>query len=137
MRLYLLLIAASVLASAQSPAETAARLPLEAYIRGHATGNPAEMDRAFHPNAHIQGTRADGAFVDWSLADYKRGFNGSPAPDEAQRKRSIDFLEIRGNTAIARLTLDYPSAVFTDYFLLMSLNGEWRIMNKIFHVQLK
>lgn len=137
MRLPLAILAFLTMALAQSPADSAARLPLEAYLRGHATANPTEMDRAFHPSARIQGLRLDGNFADWSLSDYKRGFTGTPAPDESQRKRSIDFLEVRGNTAIARVTLDYPTAVFTDYFLLMSLNGEWRIMNKIFHVQRK
>lgn len=117
--------------------EAAAREPLEAYLRGHAMASAEEMDRAFHPQARIQGVRADGSFADWSLEEYKKGFTGKRAPDEDKRKRSIDFIDIRGDAAVARVTLDYPAARFTDYFLLLRRDGRWVIMNKVFHVQKK
>jgi hypothetical protein len=134
---YLLLALAITLFASDADQQAAARLPIEAYLRGHATQNPAEMDRAFLPTARIQGVRLDGKYMDWSLEEYKRGFSGKPFPDEAQRKRTIDLIDIRGTAAIARATLDYPSAVFTDYFLLLLQNGEWRIANKVFSVRAK
>ena len=32
---------------------------------------------------------------------------------------------------MARVTLDYPSGVFTDYFVLLKVDGEWKIANKV------
>src|SRR5689334_20218195 len=61
------------------------RETIETYLRGHATGDPAYMRRAFLPTAHIEGIR-DGAFTSWGLDEYCALFNGQPAPDEATRQ---------------------------------------------------
>jgi hypothetical protein len=114
-----------------------ARAALEFYLRGHATGNPEFITQAFHPAARIQGYRLDGQFADWSLEEYRKGFRGTPAVDEAKRKRSIDMVEVQGSAGVARATLDYPNAVFTDYFLLMKHGDHWKIMNKVFSVRAK
>jgi hypothetical protein len=122
---------------AQAGEEAAARKPVEDYLQGHATGKAEHMDRAFHPGAHIQGHRLGGTFVDWTLEEYKKGFRGTPAEDEAQRKRTIDFVQVNGTAGIAKATLDYPAAIFTDYFVLLKHEGQWKIMNKVFAVQKK
>jgi hypothetical protein len=33
--------------------------------------------------------------------------------------------------------LDYPDAVLTDYMSLLKIDGEWKIVNKIFTVERK
>ena len=118
-------------AHAQQAAQDAAvRKPLEAYLRGHATGDGAHMRQAFLPSAHIEGIR-DGKFLSWTADEYIAGFKGKPAEDEAKRKRSIDQVDVTGNAAMARVTLDYPSGTFTDYFVLLKVDGEWKIANKV------
>jgi len=106
------------------------RMPLEAYLRGHATGDGAHMRQAFLPTAHIEGIR-DGKFLSWTADEYIAGFKGKPADDEAKRRRSIDAVDVNGNAAMARVTLDYPSGTFTDYFVLLKVDGEWKIANKV------
>ena len=110
--------------------QAAARKPLEAYIKGHATGDAAYMRQAFLQTAHIEGIR-DGKFLSWTADEYIAGFKGKPAEDEAKRKRSIDQVDVTGNAAMARVTLDYPSGTFTDYFVLLKVDGEWKIANKV------
>ena len=61
----------------------------------------------------------------------------SSAEDEAKRKRSIDQVDVTGNAAMARVTLDYPSGTFTDYFVLLKVDGEWKIANKVWTRQPK
>ena len=122
---------------AATPDETAeARKPLEAYLKGHASGDGAYMRQAFLPSAHIEGIR-DGKFLSWTAEEYIAGFKGKPPADEAQRKRSIDAVDVSGNAAMARVTLDYPSGTFTDYFVLLKLDGEWKIANKVWTRQPK
>lgn len=60
-------------------------------------------------------------------------FDGTPAPDEQQRVRSVDHVEVRGSVAIATMTLDHGAVVFTDMFVLMNGPAGWRIANKVYH----
>jgi hypothetical protein len=106
--------------------------PLRAYVRGHATGDPAHFRAAFLPTAHIEGMR-DGAFVSWRLDDYCALFDGQPAPDEPARSRRIDAVDAHGSVATASMTLWHGADTFTDVFLLVHVDGQWRIANKAYH----
>jgi hypothetical protein len=72
-----------------------------------------------------------------SFADYISGFSGKPAPDEANRKRSIEAIDVSGNAAVAKIILDYPTTRFVDYMSLLKINGDWKIVTKIFYAEPK
>jgi hypothetical protein len=114
----------------------AARIPLENYIKAHATGNPDYIRQAFFPAAKIMAFR-DGKLLNLSVEEFASRFEGKPAADESQRKRHIDSLNITGNAGAARIVLDYPQAVLTDYMSLLKVDGEWKIVNKVFHADPK
>ena len=135
----LLLLAALTIAApalAQEKDEAGARAAVNHYLAGHATGSPDEFRAAFHPKAMLYWNR-DGAFAERTSADYIAGASGKPAPDEAQRRRAIESLDVTGNAAMAKVVLDYPSVKFTDYLSLVKADGEWRVVNKIFNVERK
>ncbi|MFI0900649.1 nuclear transport factor 2 family protein [Streptomyces sp. NPDC020983] len=124
---------ADVAAAATAPApDEAVLVPLRAYARGHATGDPAHFRTAFLSTARVEGMR-DGAFVSWTLDDYCALFPGSPAPDEASRTRRVDAVDVHGSTATARMTLVHGPDRFTDVFLLVRTGGGWRIAGKTYH----
>jgi 3-hydroxyisobutyrate dehydrogenase len=104
--------------------------PLHAYAHGHATGDAQHFRRAFRPSAHIEGLH-DGAFRSWDLDTYCTMFDG-PAPDEADRRRIVDDLQVAGTVATARMTLLHGSVRFTDLFLLVREEGRWQIANKVY-----
>ena len=52
--------------------------------------------------------------------------------DEASRKRTIDRVEVAGTAAMAGATLVHGPTTFTDYFVLLKVNGEWKIANKVY-----
>ena len=132
-----LLAAASVPAAAQSAADEAAvRAAVDAYLHAHATGSAERLRPVFHPVANLFFVRAD-TLAQRSGAEYLAGFDGTPAADEAQRRRWISMVDVTGDAAIARVVLDYPTVTITDYFQLLRVNGEWRIVNKIFTSQAK
>lgn len=106
--------------------------PLTAYAEGHATGDPAHFRRAFWPTAHIEGIR-EGRFVSWGLDEYCGLFSGTPAADEVTRTRHLDRLDVVGTVAGAAMTLRHGADVFTDVFVLLEVDGEWRIANKVYH----
>jgi hypothetical protein len=123
-------------APAQNAEEAAARVPLENYLKGHATGDPEFFKKAFHPEAKLFWFR-DGKFGTRTSAEYIAGASGKPAADETQRKRWIESVNITGNTGVAKLVLDYPQVKFTDYMSLLKVDGEWKIINKTFYAEPK
>jgi hypothetical protein len=127
----LLATAFACVVNAQVSEKEAVRVPLENYIKGHSTGDGEYMKKAFHTEGNLIFIR-DGKITSRSFADYIAGFTGKPAADEAQRKRSIEGIDVVGNAASAKIVLDYPTAKLTDYMSLLKINGEWKIVNKIF-----
>ncbi len=101
--------------SAPAESETAAaRIPLENYIQAHATGNGDFIRKAFYTDAKIMAFR-EGKLLNLTVEEFASRFNGKPAPDEQQRKRRIDSLDLTGNAGVAKIVLDYPTATLTDY----------------------
>ncbi|MBX3563133.1 MAG: nuclear transport factor 2 family protein [Sphingomonas sp.] len=129
-----MLIAAPAFAQDQDIA--GARVAVEHYLAGHATGSPAEFTAAFHPKAMLYWNR-DGQLAERTSAEYIAGATGKPAADEAQRKRRIESLDVTGDAGMAKVVLEYPAVTFTDYLSLLRIDGEWKIINKIFHVERK
>ena len=115
-----------------STEEAAVREAVNHYLLGHATGDGAHFKVLFHPESKLFFIR-DGQFTQLTSADYIARAAGKPAADEAQRNRWISSVDITGTAAVARIVLDYPSATLTDYLSLLKINGEWKVVNKIFH----
>jgi hypothetical protein len=131
-----LLAPATLVAQAPSasadPEEAAIRRALDHYLAGHATGDSAHFRAAFHKVANLYFVRGDTVATRTGDA-YIASAGGKPAPDEAQRRRRIVSIDRTGDAAIAKIELDHPNALLTDYMALLKSGGEWRIVNKIFH----
>ncbi len=123
-------------ASAQDAEQAAVRAAVNHYLLGHSTGLGAHHSMVFHPVANLYWVDA-GEFKTRTGAEYIAGSPGKPAADEAQRKRSIEMVDVTGTAAVAKVVLDYPAVKFTDYFTLLKVNGEWKIVNKIFNREVK
>jgi hypothetical protein len=107
---------------------------IEVYFKGHATGDGAHFLGAFLDTAHIEGIRENG-FTSWTLQAYASNFNGKPAADEGTRRRTIDTVDVTGDAAMVKATLQHGQITFTDYFVMLKVNGAWKIANKVYHMQ--
>ena len=104
---------------------------IQHYINGGKTGNTAEMKLAFHEDATIFGYAGDlfagpiqGLF-DWIDQ------NGA-APELEGCVTNIDLV---GTVATARIELEnWSGRRFTDFFTLLKVDGEWKVMNKVFYL---
>ncbi len=104
------------------------------YIDGARSGKGDDMKPAFHKHATIFGYAGADLFggpiqqlFDWSDE------NG-PATELQARIASIDLID---TVATVRLELDnWTGHRYTDLFTLLKVDGEWKIMNKIFHLHL-
>jgi hypothetical protein len=126
-------------AFAQDSEKAAVRVPLENYIKAHATGDPEYARKAFHTEGNMTFIR-DGKFTSETIDSFiKRAFTGKPAADEDKRQggRKIDAVDVNGNAAVAKIVLDYPNVKFVDYMTLLKINGEWKIVNKSFYAEPK
>jgi hypothetical protein len=121
---------------AQNAEEAAVRQALDYYIQGHATGQGEHFRKAFHTDAKLFAVR-DGKYWQLTSEEYIARASGKPADDEAQRKRSIESIDITGNAAVAKIVLDYPQVKFTDYMSLLKIDSQWRIVNKTFYAEPK
>jgi hypothetical protein len=117
-------------------AQEGIRAAINHYFKGHATGDASHMRKAFLPTAHIEGIR-EGRFTSWTLDEYCALFKGKPASDESTRMRSIDLVDVSGNSGMAKATLNHGATVFTDYFVLLKVGEEWKIANKVYYGQRK
>ncbi|UCC82837.1 MAG: nuclear transport factor 2 family protein [Gemmatimonadota bacterium] len=122
--------------SLQSDETGAIRQTLQYYLDGHATGDPEVMAKAFYPTARLQYIRNGEASIR-SLESYLGGMSGQPASDESERERRILMVDYVGTVAVAKIELDYPRVIFTDYMQLLKIDGEWKIVNKIYHADRK
>jgi Putative lumazine-binding len=132
----LLAIFQSTNGSSMATSEAEARVPLDNYIQGHATGNGDFMRKAFHTDAKIMAFR-DGKLMNMTAEEFASRFNGKPAADEAQRKRRIENVEITGNAGVGKIVLEYPTVTYTDYMSLLKVGDEWKIVNKVFYAEPK
>lgn len=123
-------------ARAESTEETAVRQAIEHYFRGHATGQGEHFRKVFHPEAKLFAVR-EGKFWQLTSEQYIARAPGKAPADEAQRKRSVESVDVSGNAAIAKVVLDYPEVKFTDYMSLLKIDGEWKIINKTFYSEQK
>jgi hypothetical protein len=105
--------------------------PLVEYARGHATGDPTHIRRAFRPTAHVEGLR-DGVFASWDLETFCSLFTGSAAADESSRLRIVTEAGRADSTAHATMRLRHGPVTFTDTFLLVQEDHEWRIASKVY-----
>jgi len=122
--------------AAAAAEEAAVRAVLDLYLRSHATGDGSHVARAFHPELKLMWVAGD-TLATRTAAAYIAGHRGTPAADEADRRRWIASAEVYGNAAVARIILDYPTVTFVDLFTLLKINGEWKIVTKTFSSQAK
>jgi hypothetical protein len=118
--------------SAPSTDEAGVRKALDAYLQGHATGQGEHFRRGMHADTRVSSVR-DGKLGHRNLDEFVgAAATGKAAADEAKRKRKIVMIDITGTAAIAKIELDYPDVFFTDYMSLLKVDGEWKIVDKIF-----
>lgn len=138
--LFMLTFAAQAQATAADAETSAAMEALTNYIQAHATGDPAFARKAFHTDGTMQFMNGEGKYMSETFDSFiKRAFTGKPAADEDKRKagRKIESLEVSGNAGRGKIILDYPTVRFVDYMTLLKIDGQWKIVSKVFYAERK
>ena len=105
---------------------------LQHYIDGAKSGKGDAMKPAFHKDATIFGYAGADLFGGPIQLLFDWNDESGPAAELEARVLSIDLV---GTVAIVRLELtNLNSARYTDMFTLLEVDGEWKIMSKVFHL---
>ncbi len=102
------------------------------YIDGAKSGKGDDMKPAFHEDATIFGYAGADLFAGPIQNLFAWNDDNGPATELQARIASIDLI---GTIASVRLELDnWTGHRYTDLFTLLKVDGEWKIMNKVFHL---
>src|SRR3970040_1145620 len=110
----------------------AIKAPLQHYIDGAIAGKGDLMRPAFHVDATIFGFVGPDLFAGPIQGLYEWNDSNGPATGLGARIVSIDLVE---TVASVRVESDnWTGHRFTDFFNLLKLDGQWKVMNKVFHL---
>ena len=105
---------------------------VQQYIDGAVSGRGDDMRPAFHEDVTIFGYVGADLFAGPIEQLFAWNEENGPATGLQARIASIDLID---TVATVRLELDnWTGYRFTDLFTLLKVDGEWKIMNKVFHL---
>ena len=111
--------------------EARVRSIVTAYLHGLKFNDIRDFQSAFWPDAKLLFVRRDSTIGQLSQAEWYKMFTGSAGKEEEGTLR-IAALDITDNAASVKVIETYPKSIYVDYLNLLRLQGEWRIVNKIY-----
>jgi hypothetical protein len=108
------------------------RRVMQIYLEGARTGEVDTLRPIFHELATICGHVGPDLFAGPIEMFYDWHADNGPA---ALVRASEPELDIEGSAASVRIELeDWTGHRFTDFFTLVQIDGEWKIMSKVFYL---
>jgi protease I len=134
--LFVITIGISCTARAQTPQEEidAVKTVCNYYIDGGTNGDSLTFSKAFSPTGLMQYMRNDTLKI-VSLKDFMAGNRNTGKKQD--RKSKIESVEVYGNAATAKITIEYPTFYFHDIMSLLKTKDGWKIVSKIFYREMK
>ena len=117
-------------AQAQDSDYTLVEKTVSYYLNGGTNNDFDTLKKAFHETASMKFISGDGYKEVNAIEFFESRMKPGPKQDRLTRIASID---IAGNSASAKLENEYPTFTFIDYMNLLKIEGEWKIVSKIFY----
>jgi len=115
--------------SAQSSDYELVEKTVNYYLEGGTNNDFETLKKAFHETATMKFIGDEYKEVN-AIEFFKKGMKPGP---KQNRKTRIAYINITGNAANAKLEIEYPTFTFIDYMNLLKINGEWKVVSKIFY----
>src|SRR4026208_620662 len=100
------------------------------YLDGGTNGDSVMFSKAFVPDGQMRYMRNDTLF-NVSLKDFMARMRNTGT--KTDRKTKIENIQVFGNAASAKLTIEYPTFYFHDIMSLLKTKDGWKIVGKIFY----
>ena len=104
------------------------------YLEGGTNGDSVMFSKAFHPDGLMQYMRND-TVQKVLLKDFMARMSNSGK--KQARTSKIETVEVYGNAAVAKLTIEYPGFYFHDIMSPLKIKDDWMIVGKTFFRQNK
>ena len=126
------LIALSFTAKAQTDLKTIQDIQttVNYYLDGATFGDSVMFSKAFVPDGQMRFMRND-TIMNVSLKDFMARMRNTGT--KTDRKTKIENIQVFGNAATAKLTIEYPTFFFHDIMSLLKTKDGWKIVGKIFY----
>lgn len=103
---------------------------LNYYLEGGTNNDFETLSKAFHPTATMKYI-SEGAYKEVNAIEFFKS-RMKPGP-KSDRKTRIVSIDLAGNAANAKLEIEYEDFYFIDFMNLLLIDGEWKIVSKIFY----
>ena len=114
---------------AQENEKQQVRTTLEHYMSADA----ARLEKAFDPSATIKFTDyKTGEFRTVPIADYIEGNRKNPPAASSGTTKEILYIDVQGTCAQAKIKIERSDMILYDYMNLVKVQGNWKIVSKIF-----
>lgn len=100
------------------------------YLDGATNGDSLMFSKAFVPDGQMRYMRND-TLMNVSLKDFMARMRNSGV--KQNRKTKIESIQVFGNAATAKLSIEYPTFYFHDIMSLLKTKEGWKIVSKIFY----
>jgi len=111
----------------------AIKAALQIYLDAARSGSGADMRRAFWPQATIFGYVGAELPFNGPIEPLFTWTQGNGPSENVQGR--ITCIDVIGKIAHARIEAEnWAGAKFTDFMLLLNIDGAWKILNKVFHL---
>ena len=100
------------------------------YLDGGTDGDSVMFSKAFVPDGQMRFMRKD-TIMNVLLKDFMARMRNTGTKTE--RKTKIENIQVFGNAASAKLTIEYPTFYFHDIMSLLKTKDGWKIVGKIFY----
>jgi hypothetical protein len=105
---------------------------IQHYLDGARSGKGDDMRPTFHEQATIFGYVGPDLFAGPIEGLYAWNDENGAAVDVVTH---VTIIEVVETVAIVRVDADnWTDHRFTDFFTLLKVDGEWKVMNKVFHL---
>ena len=110
------------------------RQTVQFYFDGMYNSDVETLRKAFHPTAALMGYY-DGTLAHIPLENWLEMVKERPAPSKSGEEYDMKLvsMDVTENVASVKVKDLYLGLRFTDYLHLMKVDGNWLIVNKMFH----
>jgi hypothetical protein len=127
----LVAFAASADHAAKKADEDAVRAAVQHYFDGMMNASPEDLRIAFHPESRLIGAGSEGGIMIIPFERWASSWEGREPRDLEKYKNEIVSIDMHGTAASVKTDLVWPNVRYIDYLSLLKIDGEWKIVNKI------
>lgn len=131
MKMYALAIVSLILSVTSIAQNKTDEEAVKACLENYMSGDGDRMEKAFHPSATMKYIDAStNEFKDVPIADFIARVKANT--NKTERKIEIASMNIEGNAANGKIKIETDKAILYDYMNMLKIDGEWKIVSKIF-----